>query len=131
MSELIVWEDRYSIGVAKIDEQHKTLFGFLNSYYESLATGKSAEMISLTLRNLIDYASYHFKDEEEWMSIIPGYDSHDHLEQHDDFISKVLELQSLNALGKNISFELFDFMKEWILNHILISDLKLGVASKK
>jgi hemerythrin len=125
LNNIISWEEKYSVGIAKIDEQHQKLFNYLNDYYESIASGKSSETISLTLKNLIDYASYHFKDEEDWMSTIPGYDASEHVAEHKYFISKVVELLNKNISGHDIKFDLFDFMKEWVLNHILVTDKKI------
>jgi hemerythrin len=125
MSGIIIWEGKYSIGLQKIDDQHKKLFEFLNFYYDSIALGTSSESTKVTLENLIDYASYHFKDEEKLMSSISGADFSSHFNEHKFFIMKVTELQNKLPSGKKITYELFDFMKEWVLNHILISDKKI------
>lgn len=130
MKGLISWDEKYSVGAARIDEQHKKLFEFLNAYYDAIAQGNSEKMISATLKNLMDYTKYHFKDEEDFMSIIPGFNISGHVDEHKFFISKVAELQNKVESGENIKFDLFEFMKEWILNHILINDKKIGMQDK-
>ena len=60
------------------------------------------------------------------MCTIKGFDTISHLEEHRYYFSKVLDLQKKLYSGQNITFELFDFMKEWVLNHIMISDQKIG-----
>ena len=124
MVNIISWEEKYAINVPRIDEQHQILFNYLNEYYDSLANGKSISIIDFTLKKLIDYANYHFKDEEDFMTLLPDYDFHSHKNQHNYFIVKVKEM--INMKKEEINFELFNFMKEWILNHVLITDKKMG-----
>jgi len=124
MVNIISWDEKYAINVPRIDEQHQILFNYLNEYYDSLANGKSMSIIDSTLKKLVDYANYHFKDEEDFMTLLPDYDSHSHKNQHNYFIVKVKEM--INMKKEEINFELFNFMKEWILNHVLITDKKMG-----
>lgn len=124
MVNIISWDEKYAINVPRIDEQHQMLFNYLNEYYNSLANGKSMSIIDSTLKKLVDYANYHFKDEEDFMMLLPNYDFHSHKNQHNYFIVKVKEM--INMKKEEINFELFNFMKEWILNHVLITDKKMG-----
>ncbi|HEY9189156.1 MAG TPA: bacteriohemerythrin [Bacteroidota bacterium] len=124
MVNIISWDEKYAINVPRIDEQHQILFNYLNEYYDSLANGKSLSIIDSTLKKLIDYANYHFKDEEDFMTLLPDYDFHSHKNQHNYFIVKVQEMSNMER--EEINFELFNFMKEWILNHVLITDKKMG-----
>jgi len=132
MSEIIIWNNRYSIGVTEIDNQHKKLFEFLNSYHKSLVAPKDGTTVSdavkSTVDNLIKYTTYHFREEEKLMNSIQGVDFSSHIEQHKDFCSKITTLNTKVLSGKNVSFELFDFIKTWLINHILISDKSIGNA---
>jgi len=126
MNGIIVWEDKYSIGIQRIDDQHKKLFDFFNFYYDSIAFGNTMESTKVTLENLIEYASYHFHDEEELMVSISGFDYTNHFNEHKSFFEKVQEFRDRHDSKEKITYELFDFMKEWVLNHILISDQEIA-----
>jgi hemerythrin len=132
MSEIIVWEEKYSIGVDVIDKQHQKLFEYVNFYYESVVAcqvdGVDKEVVESMIYNLIEYAKYHFAEEEKLMNSIEGVDFSLHFAEHEDFCSEVTLLKVKVFLGENITYELFDFVKNWLLRHILISDQKIGKA---
>lgn len=135
MSEIIVWNEKWSIGIEEIDSQHKKLFDLLNSYHKSLVTSKEGttvnDAVKSTIDNLIDYTIYHFREEEKLMNSIQGVDFSSHIGQHKDFCSKITTLNTKVLSGKNVSFELFDFVKTWLINHILVSDKSIGNALTK
>jgi len=128
----ITWNEKYSIGIEEIDSQHKKLFEILNSYYKNLVDSKTIgvtnDVMKDTINNLIDYATYHFREEEKLMNSIQGVDFSSHFRQHQDFCLKVATLKGKTFLGNDVSFELFDFVKDWLINHILVSDQQIGKA---
>lgn len=135
MAEIISWDEKYSIGIEMIDAQHQKLFEYLNFYYESLLAcqenGVANDVIKSMLNSLVDYAKYHFAEEEKVMNSIKGVDFSVHFEEHKDFCSKVASFKAKVFLGENITYELFDFMKNWLLTHIMLSDQKIGKAYKE
>ena len=131
MADVVSWDDKYLIGVKTVDNQHKQLFGHLNSFHESLSANKGKETVNNVLNNLIDYAVYHFAEEEKVMDSIKGTNFLSHFEEHISFCAKVSELKAKVFLGEEISYELFDFVKDWLVNHIMLSDQKIGEAYNK
>ena len=130
MSEIIVWEEKYSIGVDLIDNQHKQLIAYLNSYYKALSDGKAKDAVDRVLNGLTDYVGYHFSEEEKLMQSIQDVDFSLHFEEHCNFSSKVLTLKSKSYLDEDVSYELFDFMKDWVIAHFSITDQKFGKIYK-
>ncbi len=67
----------------------------------------------------------HFKTEEDLFSQY-GYPSHqNHKKEHDHFTDQVITFQKEFEMGvQTIGFELLDFLKNWLVKHILISDKK-------
>lgn len=132
MFGIIIWNEKWSIGIEEIDNQHKKLFEILNSYYKNLVDSKTVgvtnDMIKDTINYLIDYTKYHFAEEEKLMGSIQRVDFSSHFRQHKDFCSKIAKLKVTTFLGNNVSFELFDFVKTWLINHILVSDQQIGKA---
>jgi hemerythrin len=132
MSGIITWDQKYSIGVVAIDNQHQQIFEYLNFYYESLIACKenvvADDVIKIMLNNLTEYAQYHFMEEEKFMNSIQGVDFSSHFDEHKDFCSRVISLKTKVFLGEDITYELFNFIKDWLLTHILLSDQKIGEA---
>ncbi|HTX86578.1 MAG TPA: hemerythrin domain-containing protein, partial [Candidatus Nanoarchaeia archaeon] len=61
----IKWEDKFSVGVKELDEQHKKIIEIINrlTAMDSAADFSGEEILKI-LRELNDYAHYHFTNEE-------------------------------------------------------------------
>ncbi len=132
VQELLVWNDSYATGVQEIDEQHMILVHTLNEASVSLAKDASMEQLEKITQDLLAYALYHFDTEEELMQEY-GYgdgapdDSAQHLEQHRSFSSKVVAVRDGLKSGAPIApADLLGFLNQWLVNHILNTDKRLG-----
>ena len=121
----ITWDNSYSVGIKKIDEQHRQLFDYLNKLNESLnSTEKKKSIASEIINDLILYTFYHFREEERIMKQYAYPACEEHKRKHDELTEKVLAYQEKLNSGKKFIciLELADFLSEWILNHILEID---------
>ncbi|MBI5006110.1 MAG: hemerythrin family protein [Nitrosomonadales bacterium] len=130
--EPIVWNDSFVTGVDEIDQQHRILVNSLNAANAKLTANTNLELLDQISRDLLSYALYHFETEEELMQEY-GYADQDvsaaqhHLEQHRSFSSKVVAVREGLKVGTLISREdLLSFLNDWLVNHILNTDKKLG-----
>ncbi|HON01092.1 MAG TPA: hemerythrin domain-containing protein, partial [Acidobacteriota bacterium] len=57
---LIQWENRFSVGIRKLDQQHKGLVGMINELHDAMKAGKGQEVISEIVQRLAAYARNHF-----------------------------------------------------------------------
>jgi hemerythrin len=124
--EKICWKDEYSVEVEKFDHQHQHLFEITNKLIEHFDTSpKDPGLVSETLKEMINYAREHFTDEEVLMREY-GYPEIDsHKKQHDYFINTTAELAISFMDNKNTAAgEIAEFLKLWLTNHILKSDMK-------
>ena len=81
--------------------------------------GKGKVVLKETLEKLISYTKYHFEREEKLMEKANYSDYVNHKKIHNDLIEQVLQIKSDLDMGKKeISHELLDFLKQWIINHI-------------
>lgn len=131
--EKIEWDNQFNINISEIDHQHQILVKTLNDAQFTLAEDESLENLSSITEDLLSYALYHFDTEEDLMSKYK-YDEtkpdeyNQHIKQHRDFSSKVVEIRESIKNGKMIhSEELIDFLKNWLINHINKTDKKLGI----
>jgi hemerythrin-like metal-binding protein len=130
--EPIVWNESYLTGVQRIDEQHQVLVNTLNEANARLANGVSRELLERITHDLLSYALYHFETEE---SLMRDYaygeqakaDKDKHQREHRAFSQKVVAIREGLKDGQLVSREeLLSFLNNWLVNHILNTDKKLG-----
>ncbi|MDR2343916.1 MAG: bacteriohemerythrin [Spirochaetaceae bacterium] len=125
---LVEWHERYSMGIPKIDEQHKELLRLTNELYASCLKGNDDESkarFKLTIGAMVNYVSEHFSAEERLLQRVnyPGYA--EHKREHDSFVKKVLEQVKEFHDGKSfVPNNFVRYLKDWILSHIAMSDKK-------
>jgi hemerythrin len=121
------WKNDYSVGIAKIDDQHKALVGFLNELYEAMKAGKGKKTLDAVMINLVEYTKTHFASEESFMKLYdyPGFEVHK--QKHDKMAGHVLELKQQFDSGKLTNPMLITtFLKEWLSKHIMGTDKAYG-----
>jgi hemerythrin len=114
-----------SVKIKSIDDQHKKLFEIINDFYENISARSNNELILELVSGMKKYTSMHFNTEEKYMRQCSYPDYENHKKEHDDFISKVVDLEEKLKKGTIIlSFEITNFLKDWIKNHIQSTDKK-------
>ena len=123
----VEWNNAFSVKIDLIDGHHKKLIDLLNRSYLLIMQEAGQEQLSRLLEELIEYAQYHFAAEEELMKRHQYQDLEKHVIEHFSFINKVLSLRKeLSEDKRYLSIEIFDFIKEWLLHHILNVDNEMG-----
>lgn len=130
--ELIKWTDKYTLGIKEIDNQHKGLVVIINELFTYMSEGKAKEKMKDVFDHLTEYTKKHFSAEELMLYRYAYTDIESHKVEHKKFIEK-LEAFKKDFQNKRItiSLELLNFLKDWLLNHILISDKKYATHIKK
>lgn len=122
---VVEWNDKYSVNVEEIDNQHKKLFDILNRLYDSVSTGDSRPELQPILDDLLDYADVHFKTEEKYFDKFNYSESLSHKVEHQEFVEMVLKFKEsflMHALRFNHPIK--TFLLDWLLNHIMTEDTK-------
>jgi len=122
----VTWEDSFSVGLEKIDNQHKELVKMVNELYKACKMGAlKGDIIYLrTVSKALEYARVHFSDEEEYMGLVYYPELDEHKKQHEEFVVVIKKSIQLFETGEAAPIELANFLKDWLLNHIAISDKK-------
>ncbi|MDR1100702.1 MAG: bacteriohemerythrin [Treponema sp.] len=123
----VEWDDRYTVGVQMIDEQHKELFNMINNFYPGcLKEDEKANIhFKLMVYGFINYSKYHFATEEQFLERLKYPDSLAHKRQHDEFIRVLLERMDKIELGQPVSFKHFTrYIRDWLVTHITLIDKK-------
>jgi len=133
---IIKWSDEYSLGLKVIDKQHQLLVNMINRMHEvvTLSDGTEMSQIRRIFVELSDYMDNHFKTEEELLKIYHFPEIQSHRQQHNKLAMQLLELQLSFSKGhRKISLELLEFLNNWFINHIMVSDQKYAsfILAKK
>lgn len=117
------WDDKYSVGVQSIDNQHKEIFDILSKLLNAMKMGQGNDVTTQIILELDRYAVIHFQKEEFFFKRFNYQGSAEHIIEHQDFTKKVAILKPDLKSGKmTVSFELLNFLKDWIDHHILVID---------
>jgi len=123
--QFLTWNDRFSVGVQKMDSQHKKLMDLINMLHTAISGGRGAEVVGTVLSELTDYTKYHFKAEEELLRV-GGYAARmEHQVKHRDLIMRLEDFKLREELGSDESVkQLVSFLKYWLITHILRDDME-------
>ncbi|PIQ97059.1 MAG: hypothetical protein COV67_06275 [Nitrospinae bacterium CG11_big_fil_rev_8_21_14_0_20_56_8] len=125
--KLMTWDHSYVTGITKFDDQHQVLFKYINDLYEGLMTDKGRDYMGTILDGLVDYTIKHFGAEEEVFRKYGYPDTPSHLEAHKKLVAQVAKFQEgFKNRQLEVDFELMDFLKDWLNNHIKGVDQKYG-----
>lgn len=118
------WSDNLKLGFAEIDAQHHWLVDTTNSLHDELMTGKpNREEVKKILDGLLDYTLTHFVTEELLFHWHDYPEDEAHTKEHTDFVAAVKSWKKRYDAGtEELSEEIMEFLKSWLLNHILKSD---------
>lgn len=126
----IKWEDRFKTGYKRIDNQHKELINIINDLYEigvnrDITDDQIKKSFNSIIKRTVDYATYHFNYEENIMKAINYSVSKNHINKHRSFSLKIVEEVTKYENGDKLVIKDFiEFLKNWLINHILIEDKK-------
>ena len=123
---LFNWNHSFSVGLEEIDNQHQKLISIVNQLETAVDEGKERQHLTSILKDLSDYTSYHFRDEEALMKRHDYPDLQSHHEEHEDLLSKVTTFRQEFLLNQLDVVLMLEYLKEWIVNHMLSVDKKMG-----
>lgn len=124
---MLEWHEDLSVGVNKIDDEHKELITLINDFYLSVDQKQQSDQLK-ALKQVASYALQHFTNEEALLKShqYPGLKKH-------ELIHKQL-LQRLNELSHGLSINEHDignkikyFLKNWLTAHIKGIDKQYSV----
>jgi hemerythrin-like metal-binding protein len=122
--DLMPWSAKLETGIQDIDDQHRKLVGMINSLHRAMKLKKGARESGRILGDLADYTVFHFSHEETLFDRHQYPDRASHREIHQALVGKVKEFQGQFAQGQAaLSMDLMDFLKDWLKNHILKTDM--------
>jgi len=120
---LIDWTDDFKTGIESVDTQHRHLVEIVNKFDEAAKRGKGSRIMNEILSELLGYTAEHFAAEEKILEDAGYPKLKQHRSQHRQLLQKVERLQfEFDQQGKRITVEVREFLKYWLINHILKED---------
>ena len=115
---LFEWGPTYQLGVNAMDEQHRVLIGAMNELYVQFKDNAPHAQQIASFDRLFGLGA-----EEEHMASIKFDGLTVHKRIHEDLLAK-LRTTRQDVAGKPLSAPVFDFLKMWLVGHILGLDTK-------
>lgn len=123
MKDLIVWKDEYSVQVEELDDQHLIFISLLNLLYRSVCDGDEQQYLKKILDDLFLFTEEHFETEENYFDQFYYERSEIHKQKHQELR---IELDNFRERYKEEkldgSCELFTFLVNWFIDHLLNED---------
>ena len=125
----VEWDDKFSVGIPLVDNQHKRLVEMTNMLHEACILNSEAALIQFneTASEMVLYVNQHFTTEEQLMerTNFPGLA--EHKKMHAEFVKELLtDVEAVKSGKKLIPNNFVKFLRDWVLSHIAIYDSKLG-----
>lgn len=122
---IISWEQKYSVGVVELDNQHKQLINMINELYFAMSNDRGQQVVDDIIKDMLGYAKMHFNVEEAYMRQVEYLGSLQHFREHERFVEKAQEMAKRCENGEFVlSFEVIQFLSDWLQGHILETDMK-------
>lgn len=122
----IEWTTRYETGIAEVDEDHRRLVDLINELDAMLDGSGDLGRIGMIIDALVDYTDYHFSREERMMAGAGYAEAADHALTHTQFGHFLGELVGgcMVNPSREAAVQVNDYLREWLLDHILVEDMK-------
>jgi hemerythrin-like metal-binding protein len=125
--KILEWTPEYSVHVDEIDREHQYQFGLVNRLHDAMLAGRGTEILGTLLAELTKYTMYHFANEEKLMADLHYPKMTAHIEMHEGLRRRVREVETRFDRGEAaITIELMLFLEDWLRNHTMVVDRKLG-----
>jgi hemerythrin len=120
------WNDKMSLGIKLIDDQHRELVEALGRLMSSLSSLKNIKVeIGGVLKKVDEYAKWHFETEEKYFDEFKYAEAAEHKEEHKKFREKIADLEMRYGRDEEmLAFNLADYLEGWFLGHIMTLDRK-------
>lgn len=120
---LVAWEEQYSVGNDRIDQQHQRIVAMINALGEAMETGTEKAALMKILSDLAGYTKTHFSEEESLMAQKSYPYLAEHQERHVALNRQLADYyRNFYLSSRPQTAEVMAFLQSWLFNHILEED---------
>ncbi len=120
----IIWTKDLSVGVPKIDAEHKEFIELINKTIDLVEKKATKDEVDEVILKVYDYAKKHFSDEEKEFESWKYPLAKEHLIEHTKLLSKVKVMYDSILFNGTPPNELLNFLSYWLKDHLEKHDLK-------
>lgn len=120
----IFWLPEFSVGIKKVDDQHKKIFTMINQLHTAIRTHENdAKAMESVIEAMASYVAYHFETEKSILHELPEFA--DHEKQHWEFTKKTLHFANKyqRQPREDLLHEIVGFLAYWLKAHIIGTDI--------
>ncbi len=119
--ETIAWDESFRIGNDIIDQQHQELIELVAALSDDGQTYQDAQLAAV-----LDYAMYHFAEEEALQEEIgyPGFEAH--RAEHGRLVEALTTIRDQYWAREIPPGDFRRFMFDWVLDHVKVHDARIG-----
>ena len=115
------WYDELDTGIEVIDKQHQRIVEYINQL-DDIVDHPDKTKLAGVLNELVDYTLSHFTFEESLMEEANYPFIKAHKRVHLLFIQRINQYLKRFKAGEDITVELLNTLKAWLINHIKSDD---------
>jgi hemerythrin-like metal-binding protein len=131
-TQKLIWEEKYSVGVTEIDDQHKRMFTIINELLEAINSNTTGEHLGHIIDGLINYKKFHFATEEKYFKEFNYDETEQHIAKHHEFNDKLMAMKAeYPEYNLEFAFKLVDFLEDWLINHLMVVDQRYKECFKQ
>ena len=126
--ELIKWTHDLATGIDWQDKDHRALLNYLLKLHQAIEERKAGREVVKTLDFLDQFVKIHFSREEKYMQDFAYPEIKRHKKEHKYFINRLNKLRGMITHTRKLilAVRLHQDLSSWVVNHIKVSDKKLG-----
>ena len=122
--DIITWGPKLTTSITDIDDQHRELVRLVNLLHKAMRRQKGVAEVGNILKELTEYTVFHFGFEEKLFDKFGYEDTIAHKKIHEDLVAEVSAFGKAFKAGKaGVTMDLMDFLKDWLKNHIMKTDM--------
>jgi hemerythrin len=126
MTELLRWNDAFSLGIAEIDHEHRELIDEINALHGALGSEPDPEEVRDCLGEILAHVAAHFALEEQHMRAV-AYDAFEsHKADHERLLDELQEMiEAVAASRRYEPVKLSEGLERWFAEHFRTHDARL------
>jgi len=122
----IEWDDRFSVGIASVDHEHRELIELINGFQRKIAQDDAVEARRDYLGETLAHISAHFALEEKLMRD-SRYDRYaEHKADHEALLDQLRDIMDAVESDHSVDNDLLsEVLEHWFARHFQTHDARL------
>jgi hemerythrin len=123
---LIAWDEKFSVGIAAVDHEHRELIGLINDAHDRLMRPAAKAAVPDFLGEIYARISAHFALEEQLMRV-EHYDRYgEHKADHERLLDDLRDIMDDYEDGRDFDEQRFaQRLRTWFTEHFRTHDARL------